>query len=169
MTESIGDGRQPQKSSPTTMHSENVSTAESGNGMGDRTRNSATLTTFPFSRDTINLITPILPFLEIERPDKKKDKRGSINPTSESHKAAVNRTTKSSLVRIGERSSLYDLVSSFFQDVHPRHDGDEHGLLMNFDETCASIAVGQLSIGIRVTAPKIRDRLRVLDDNDYLR
>ena len=39
---------------------------------------------------------------------------------------------------------------------------------MNFDETCASIAVGQLSIGIRVTAPKIRDRLRVLDDNDYL-
>ena len=81
----------------------------------------------------------------------------------------LNRTTKSSPgTRIGERSSLYDLVSSFFQDVHPRHDGDEHGLLMNFDETCASIAVGQLSIGIRVTAPKIRDRLRVLDDNDYL-
>ena len=62
VTESIGDGRQPQKSSPTTIHLENVSTAESWNGMGDRTRNSATLTTFPFSRDTIQSNQPgILP------------------------------------------------------------------------------------------------------------
>jgi hypothetical protein len=70
---------------------------------------------------------------------------------------------------IGEHISfLFSATQQWLQDVSPSHEGDTHGLLMNFDETCASIASGKMSIGIRVTAPKMDKMTRVLTDEDYL-
>ena len=62
----------------------------------------------------------------------------------------------------------YSALEDRLQRVPPFEHGGSLGTLLNFDETCAQIASGRLSLGLRVTAPKVAKQARVLCDEDYL-
>ena len=97
-----------------------------------------------------------------ERQDSQDSQEGQDGQDGQNNKGGAKKITI-----LKSLQECYSAAEGWHQRVLPIEQGGSLGEL-NFDETCALIASGRLSLGLRVTAPKVAKQVRVLCDDDYL-